>query len=207
MGDETASRKMGRRERKKAETRRALSEAAARLFLERGFEEVTVAEVAEEADTAVTTLFNHFPDGKVALLFDGEESDRGEDRAAALVAAVRHRPAGCDVLMAVESFIGSRGPFKTRAGAGYRRRVRLIRETPALRAYARRMWTDCEDALTAVLAEETGRGADAALRALARFALEIPDLAGQEPDAREALAEVFARLRRGWPLDDEGEAR
>ncbi|MDQ3767496.1 MAG: TetR/AcrR family transcriptional regulator, partial [Actinomycetota bacterium] len=73
MSDETVGDKVGRRERKKAETRRALSGAAVRLFLERDFDEVTVAEVAEEADTAVTTLFNHFPDGKDALLFDRDE--------------------------------------------------------------------------------------------------------------------------------------
>jgi len=197
MGDE-----IGRRERKKAETRRALSAAAARLFFERGFDEVTVAEVAEEADTAVTTLFNHFPDGKNALLFD-----RDEDRETALVAAVRYRPDGCGVLAALEDFIGSRGPFKTEASAEFRRRVRFIRDTPALRAYARSRWTDCEDALTAVLAEETGREVDAPLRALARFVLEIPDLAGREPDARKALVEVFAHLRLGWPLDGESEAR
>lgn len=202
MSDETVGDKMGRRERKKAETRRALSGAAERLFLERGFDGVTVAEVAEEADTAVTTLFNHFPDGKDALLFDWDE-----DRESALVAAVRDRPVGCGVLTAVEGFIGSRGPFKTQASAEFRRRARLIRDTPALRAYARRRWTDCEDALAGVLAEETGGEADAALRALTRFILEIPDLAGREPDARGALAEVFARLRLGWPLDEESEAR
>lgn len=199
------SERVGLRERKKAETRRALSGAAARLFLERGFEEVTVAQVAEEANTAVTTLFNHFPDGKVALLFDGDE-----DREAALVAAVRDRPAGRGVLAAVEGFIGARGPFKTGASAEFSRRVRLIQDTPALRAYARRRWTDCEDALTGVLAEETGREADAALRALARFVLETPDLVGREPDAREArgaLGEVFARLRLGWPLDEEDAAQ
>lgn len=198
---------IGRRERKKAQTRRALSDAAARLFLERGFDGVTVAEVAEEADTAVTTLFNHFPDGKVALLFERDELDRSEDRETALVAAVRYRPAGCGVLTAVEGFVGARGPFKARASAEYRQRVQFIRDTPALRAYARRMWIDCEDALTGVLAEETGREADATLRALARFVLETPDLAGREPDAREALAEIFARLRLGWPLDEESEAR
>lgn len=206
MSGESVGDKVGRRERKKAETRRALSGAAERLFLERGFDGVTVAEVAEEADTAVTTLFNHFPDGKVALLFERDEFDGGEDRASALVAAVRDRPSGCGVLEAVESFIGDRGPFKARASAEYRRRVRIIQETPALGAYARRRWTDCEDALTGVLAEETGREADAALRALARFILETPDLAGREPDARGALAEVFERLRLGWPLDEESEA-
>ena len=77
----------GRRERKKAETRQALVAAARRLFLERGYDEVTVAQIADEADTAVTTLFNHFPDGKEALVF-GDTADENE-RALSLAAAVR----------------------------------------------------------------------------------------------------------------------
>src|SRR4051794_41350410 len=79
----------GRRERKKAATRRALADAALELFLERGYDDVTVAEIAEAADVSVTTLFNHFPGGKPALVFD--EAQARED---ALVAAVRDRPEG-----------------------------------------------------------------------------------------------------------------
>jgi len=116
----------------------------------------------------------------------------------AIVLNGMHRGAGRGVLTAVEDFIGLRGPFRTEASADYRRRVRFITHTPALRANARQKWIDCEDALTAVLAEETGREADAAPRALARFVLETSDLAGREPDARKALAEVFAHLRLGW---------
>ena len=103
--------------------------------------------------------------------------------------------------------MAARGLFSGGPSADARRRIRLIRDAPALQAYARRRWTDCEDALTAVLAEEASREPDAALRVLARFILEIPDLAGREPDERGALAEVFAPLRVGWPLDEESKAR
>ncbi len=59
----------GRRERKKQLTRQAISDVATRLFLERGFDAVTVAEIAAAADVAVQTVFNHFPT-KEDLFFD-----------------------------------------------------------------------------------------------------------------------------------------
>jgi AcrR family transcriptional regulator len=59
----------GRRERKKQLTRQAISDVATRLFLERGFDAVTVAEIAAAADVAVQTVFNHFP-AKEDLFFD-----------------------------------------------------------------------------------------------------------------------------------------
>ncbi|MFE0024870.1 hypothetical protein [Amycolatopsis sp. NPDC059021] len=72
--------------------------------------------------------------------------------------------------------------------------------TPALRAHARALWADNEPALARVLAEETGREEnDLSLRVLARFVLEIPDLAALEPDPVAALDTAFAHLRRGWP--------
>ena len=51
----------GRRERKKAATRKAISNAATLLFLERGFDNVSIREVAEKADVSPTTVFAHFP--------------------------------------------------------------------------------------------------------------------------------------------------
>src|SRR5690349_13087587 len=60
---------IGRRERKKQQTRQVISDVATRLFLERGFDAVTVAEVAKVADVAVQTVFNHFPT-KEDLFFD-----------------------------------------------------------------------------------------------------------------------------------------
>jgi AcrR family transcriptional regulator len=51
----------GRRERKKAQTRKAIADAALELFSERGYDNVGVREVADAADVALSTLFKHFP--------------------------------------------------------------------------------------------------------------------------------------------------
>lgn len=186
---------LGRRERKKAATRQALSDAALRLFLERGFDKVTVSEIADAADTAVSTLFAHFPGGKEALIL-GDGGEREE----VLTAAVRGRPEGGSILTALRDFLTTRGPFAPDTDPDYQRRTELVVTTPALRAYARTLWTSCEAALARVIAEETGRDADdLSLRLLARFVLEIPDLAGVEPDPLAALDTAFTHLRRGWP--------
>ena len=72
----------GLRERKKAETRQAISDTATRLFEARGFEAVTVAEIAAAANVSAKTVFNYFP-AKEDLFFDAEDTVRD-----ALVAAV-----------------------------------------------------------------------------------------------------------------------
>lgn len=201
----TAAPALGRRERKKLQTRRALAEAALKLFLARGYDAVTVAEIAEEADTAVTTLFKHFPEGKVSLAFDGTtELEHGapeEDRAGALAAAIRDRGEGVRALDALEAFIGTRGFFAAEEhSARFRRQLKLIAATPELRAYARGKWMECQDAVVAELAAATGRDAgDPALRAVTRYALETPNLLSADPDPRASLRAVFDRLRAGWP--------
>lgn len=180
----------GLRERKKAATRQALHEAAVRLFAERGFDAVTLAEVADAADVAVTTLFSYYPDGKVALVFN-----RDEDRAAAIVAAIRARDGSTDVLDAVKGFIAERLPVAS--GAESVRLLKLVAGTPALRDHANRKWTECQGVLAHALEEErVAEGLHA--RALARFLLETPDLAGQDPAPRAALDAIIANLRRGW---------
>ncbi|MEV6412200.1 helix-turn-helix domain-containing protein [Kribbella sp. NPDC051718] len=61
----------GLRERKKAAARQAMSDAATRLFEQRGFEEVTLSEIAAAADVSVKTIFNYFG-SKEDLFFDAE---------------------------------------------------------------------------------------------------------------------------------------
>ncbi|WP_037305357.1 TetR/AcrR family transcriptional regulator [Amycolatopsis orientalis] len=183
----------GRRERKKAATRQALSQAARDLFLERGFDNVTVAEIADAADTAVSTLFAHFPGGKEALILG-----HGAEREETLAAAVRNRAEGVSILQALRDFLATRGPFDPDPDPLSRRVADLVIATPALRAYARTLWTGCEAALAKVIAEQAGQD-DFSVRLLARYVLEIPDLAGTEPDPSAALDAAFAFLRRGWP--------
>lgn len=73
-------------------TRAKISEVATRLFLERGFDTVTVAEIARAAGVSSVTVFNHFPRKEDLLL------DREVDAAELLRAAVRDRATDVDVL-------------------------------------------------------------------------------------------------------------
>jgi AcrR family transcriptional regulator len=85
----------GLRERKKLQTRQEIVGTAVRLFHARGFDDVTVEEIADAAGVSKKTVFNYFAT-KEDLVFD-----RFEEREAGLVSAVRDRPAGLSVL---ESF-------------------------------------------------------------------------------------------------------
>ncbi|ARZ66784.1 TetR/AcrR family transcriptional regulator [Streptomyces sp. HU2014] len=179
----------GRRERKKALTRQALADAAVRLFTERGFDDVGVREVAEAADVSLSTLFKHFP-SKEALVFDLDA-----DIESALVAAVRDRAPGQPVLHALrDHMVRSRTAVRTDDPVFV-----LVESTPALRDYARRMWSRHERTLAAVLAEATGLAPeDPAVTGLARFALEVPALARASEDPARTTHDVFTLLEHGW---------
>lgn len=79
---------MGLRERKKQQTRELLADTARRLFAERGFERVSVAEVARAADVSEKTVFNYFP-AKEDLIVH-----RGQELTEALVEAIRELTPG-----------------------------------------------------------------------------------------------------------------
>ena len=70
-----------RRSRKRLATRRAISQVADQLFRERGFDNVTVDEIAAAADVGRMTVFNHFP-RKEDMFFDRDEEARETVRAA-----------------------------------------------------------------------------------------------------------------------------
>lgn len=179
----------GRRERKKAQTRQALTDAAVRLFTERGFDDVGVREVAEAADVSLSTLFKHFP-SKEALVFDLDE-----DIESALIAAIRDRASGQPVLHALrDHMVRTRTAVRTDDPT-----FLLVESTPALRDYARRMWSRHEKALAATLADATGLAPDdLAVTGLARFALEAPSLARASDDPARAVRDLFALLEHGW---------
>ncbi|MER0246219.1 helix-turn-helix domain-containing protein [Streptomyces sp. HSW2009] len=183
---------MGRRERKKAATRQALADAALALFLERGYDRVSIRDVAEAADVSTTTLFKHFP-GKEALVFDEEP-----ERDAALVAAVRERAPGQSIPQALREHVrlARGGRDRDERFAAFRE---LVRNTPALSAYAHRMWVRHQGALARAIAAEVGAAADDPYcAALARFALEAPDIDPAAGAGARSLDAAFDLLEQGW---------
>ncbi|GAA2596196.1 TetR/AcrR family transcriptional regulator [Streptomyces axinellae] len=183
---------VGRRERKKAATRQAIADAALRLFLARGYDQVSVRDIAEAADVSTTTVFKHFS-GKEALVFD-----RDEDRESRLIAAVRQRAAGQGIPDALREHVLETW-LPIAAHPQWADFAALMESTPALRAYAERMWTRHTDALAAAIAEESGaRRDDPACVALARFVLEVPALTQGSRDRRAAVEAVFDLLTHGW---------
>jgi AcrR family transcriptional regulator len=183
---------MGRRERKKAATHQALADAALRLFLERGYDDVGVREIADAADVSTTTLQKHFP-SKESLVFD-----RDADIEEALIATVRDRAPGTSVLGALRDYTLARVERGT-AADGASEFMTLVRGTPALSEYWRRMWMRHEDALSRALAAETGTPeADPGCAALAHFALETSALAIRAEDPARTVEAAFAILEHGW---------
>ncbi|WP_043619586.1 TetR/AcrR family transcriptional regulator [Nonomuraea candida] len=141
----------GLRELKKRETRQEISDQATRLFIERGFEETTIAEIAAAARVAKKTVTNYFP-RKEDLAFDHHEQF-----VAALAEIVARRPPGESALAALRSAFmeaaGRQDPMLgfTRDGFG-----RMIVESPTLVARLRELLEQREEALARVLAAETG---------------------------------------------------
>lgn len=184
----------GRRERKKAATRKAISDAATLLFLERGFDNVSIREIADRADVSPTTVFAHFPQ-KEALVFDEDDEQRDQ-----LVAVVRDRPAGTSISSALLAYYRAEllPPFD-HDGAQRREFMAFIDRTPALGDYAARMWLRHEDALAAVIAAEFGlAGPSDEIRSYARFVLQIQLLVSASADPVPMLEAGFRVLDRGW---------
>ncbi|GAA1328165.1 TetR/AcrR family transcriptional regulator [Leucobacter albus] len=185
---------IGRRERKKAATRKAISDTATLMFLERGFDNVSIREIAEKADVSPTTVFAHFPQ-KEALVFDEDEEHRD-----GLVSAVRDRPAGVSITDALYEYY-LHGMLEDRAehGDSTREFLALLDRTPALADYAARMWTRHEHALGAAIAADMGLAEPSPeIRAYARFVLQIQLLANNDDDPAAMLAGSFRILNDGW---------
>jgi AcrR family transcriptional regulator len=89
----------GLRELKKARTRRLIADVAARLFAERGYEHVTVSDVAREAEVSEQTIYNYFPN-KEQLVTDRDQHVQDQ-----LVSLIRARAPGVSPAAAVREFV------------------------------------------------------------------------------------------------------
>lgn len=149
----------GLRERKKVLTRRTISDVATRLFIERGFDNVTVAEVADAANVSVKTVFNYFG-SKEDLFLDRDQEVREQ-----IVGAVRDRRPGLTPTQVLRTVLDGRslagGPAWDELAdperyEGMRRFLATWRDTPSLRGRFLDGNERLQDALGAVIAAETG---------------------------------------------------
>ena len=148
----------GLRERKKQQTRELIAQTARRLFLERGFDHVPVAEIARAADVSEKTVFNYFPRKEDLVYFQLESFEEQ------LLGAVRDRAPGESVLDAFRQFVlrqrGLLAEPDPEAAERLAALTRMITESPALLAREREIFERYADALAALLAEETGAKPD-----------------------------------------------
>ncbi|MCM2412792.1 TetR/AcrR family transcriptional regulator [Streptomyces sp. RKAG290] len=200
---------MSLRERKKVQTRHRLLAEAMKLFTERGFDQVSVAEIAEAADVSKMTVFNYF-DSKEDLVFAPMEEHIGDvarvvrDRAPgeSAVAGVRRH-----FLSAIEGRDASVGMSGSSVALGL---LQLIQQTPTLLTRAHAFFVRSFDQLTDVLVEEGEEPAIARIAAAqligTRNALITENhrrlLAGESADAIAADAVVLAE--RGFGLLEKG---
>jgi len=139
---------MGLRETKKEQTRQAIAAAAMRLFVTRGFDHVTVGEIAHDAGVSEKTVFNYFPT-KEDIFFD-EVPERLE----ALTEAVRGRQASQSIVDAVHDLHAKQSGRL--ASPGFAHFARVIEESPALQAKEMEVMGQFTDRLGETIREELG---------------------------------------------------
>ncbi|MEV6872302.1 TetR family transcriptional regulator [Amycolatopsis sp. NPDC051128] len=197
----------GLRERKKHETRIALSWAAIRLTVERGLDNVRIEDIAAEAGVSTRTFSNYFGSKGEAIVA------RHHDRARAIAAALRERPAGEPIWEAIthaalagfalgEPVTEGRPPDQAWVEG-----LRLMVAEPALQGEFQKAGAAAEAEFALAVAERTSTDADdvypllvagvvgAALNIVTRRWLSVDP----PPPMDELLRDVFGRLAAGLP--------
>ena len=143
----------GVRENKKRRARQLIEESAVALFAERGYDNVTMAEVARRADVSSATVFNHFAT-KDALIFSGLERFECE-----LLDVIRARPVTESLPQAFRSFVLAMNGSLTSSAPDAMRRLRTIAEiiesSVALRGREQQIYGRYTDLLATLIADET----------------------------------------------------
>ena len=205
---------IGLRARKKAQTRQLIADTAWRLFADRGFERVTVAEVAREAQVAVATVFNYFPTKEDLFL------SRLEAFGADLVEAVAGRAPGEPALAAFRRQLLGAGGLLSQVETGddhalerLRTVNRVIAASPALLAREQQAIARTADTLAALLAAEIDVPAhdlrpQTAANALIGIQRALVDLTRRrlltDEEPARIVAEVRARGEHAFALLEHG---
>jgi AcrR family transcriptional regulator len=192
-----------RRSRKRLATRQGISDAATLLFMERGFDQVTVDEIAEAADVGRMTVFNHFP-RKEDMFFDRDEEGREILRDALRQRDLRFPPTEAYCLLA-HRLMAERSPlFSFSAqGQGF---IETIEGSETLKARARAIRDELAQVVAEALSECVGReptDPDAHLAAGLLLAIwtvafiQAHRIFRQTKDAEQAKAAFLALVDKG----------
>ncbi|MBP2478615.1 AcrR family transcriptional regulator [Crossiella equi] len=181
-----SSRAAGLRERRKQETRQQLVETATTMFLDRGFDAVTVVEIAKACAVSPTTVFNYFPT-KESLVLDLPETFLATLRAAFADPGRTPLRAMLDILAGELDHLVSwltAQPDQEWGARAVQRFEAMVRDTPALRAHHRDLLHRMTTAATEELARRSG-------------------LAVHDPEPRITAAALLAL----WPVQVEATCR
>lgn len=192
----------GRREQRKAETRQAISDVATELIIQRGFEAVSMSEIAEAAGVSRKTVFNYFA-SKEDLVFDRDEEARLLLREGML--ARRDMTPLTAYQSLVRHLLGSGHPL-LRINGGAAAFWATVAASPVLVAHARRLQAQLTDDLAQLMADAVGRPAadaearlGAAMLMASMVAAYEKGLASQRQgaDPREAMLQLIVRGATG----------
>lgn len=156
--------KLGLRERKKRRTREAIVEAALELFAEQGFEDTTIAEIADAAEVAPRTFFAYFPSKEDVVFADFPEMLE------AAVARLHDRPAGESVVDAMRAIHLAAVEHPAPDEERHKLLQLLIRDTEALAARNRDLCGRVQEALAKALQDDLGGELQARMVAAAMVA-------------------------------------
>ncbi|GAA4135678.1 TetR/AcrR family transcriptional regulator [Actinomadura keratinilytica] len=193
-GDAPDAERLGLRERKKRQTRRRIADIATGLFLTRGYDNVTIADVARAADVSVNTVFNYFGT-KEDLFFDRQEeiiehaarvfADRAPGESAVAVFR-RHFREGLD-----------RNAYQTGFHEGSETWARAVRESPALTAKQLEIGHRAQRRLAAAFADETDADPDdITARAAAAMIFAVQQTLIEQILQRKMAGESLEDMRR-----------
>jgi AcrR family transcriptional regulator len=194
----TPPRPDGLRERKKARTRAAIQQHALRLFLEQGYAETTVEQIAAAAEVSQSTFFRYFATKEETVLYDQFDPVMAE--------SFLNQPADMaplDAVRAAMTDVFARLPQEeTDLEVS---RMRLISAVPELRTAVMDQFSSGLNLLTSMLAERLGRDpSDFALRVWAGAVLGVAFAAFLHTDGRDFATNMdraFALLDAGLPMD------